>query len=304
MKVLVIGGCGYIGHALVEVLGAAGLDVTVATRSLTSVSGASDVVLWNADYPWRWPTPSFHLLIHLAGPNGDEASIEDRVQSDQSTLNVIELCSRISGCGLLYFSSFQVFGRWSGVVSDSSKPHPISAYGVAHLHNETLIAEFGVAKDRRTMSVRPTNVYGAPSLGSPVRWNRVPAEFCRQAVTKGEIEIRGDPNAERNFLPLSSLSERILALVFRRDKWNHESRIIGSGKSVTIGSMAESVATEAADILDSPIRVLIKGQSSLECEPLKVAGGRQPDLQLVSDQGIDTTAELRRLLTSAANASF
>jgi uncharacterized protein len=67
-KIVIAGGSGFIGHALIKELGAAGYEVTVLSRDGKSVKGA-DVVKWDGEHvgPWAEELEGAKAVINLAG---------------------------------------------------------------------------------------------------------------------------------------------------------------------------------------------------------------------------------------------
>jgi len=303
MRILVLGGAGFLGSALVVELRKRNHDVTVTSRRDTWSMPTEQTIAWDATEQWLGSTPPVDAIVHLVGPNGDELSDADPSLSSAKTKNVIDLCRRVPQCSLLYFSTFQVFGRWSGIVTDETIPNPRSAYAVSHMQNESLVREFGESQHRPVLVLRPTNIYGVSPNQSAIRWHRVPADFCRQAVTRREIVIKGSPGDFRDFLPVSVLARRVADLLSYREQWDGSCRIVGSGIGVSLSLMAHKVARAAHAVLGGEVSVQTELSIPSTERMLEVTGRRWQNLTLVSSTGVDFDAPIQELLRVSLGSS-
>jgi len=303
MRVLVVGGAGFIGSALVAELRRRGVSVVIASRRVRSATAREESLTWDVNEQWLGPVPKIDAMVHLAGPNGDEVSEDDEGLSTAKTRNVIELCRKIPDCGLLYFSTFQVFGRWSGEVTDGTLPSPRNAYAQSHLRNELLAYEFGRSQHRPVMMIRPTNIFGVSPNQRAIRWHRVPADFCRQAIADRRITIKGSPNDFRDFLPVSVLAKRAADLLGSKERWDRSARIIGSGTSISLLSMAHRVAIEARRLFNAEVSVHAEQSGASTGSELRIIGQSWQGCQLTSNSDVDLDGSIRELLRAALNES-
>lgn len=288
-----------MGTSLVAWLETDGHDVRVVSRKQSSRDGRRSDLIWDASRPWTGEVPTVNLIVHLAGPNGDEVSEQDIESGLERTRRVIDLCQQIRSCDLIYFSTFQVFGRWDGLVTDKDKPIPNNAYGRGHLLGESLVKKFGSQYERRVGILRPTNIFGVNSNPMSIRWHRVPADFCMQAVRDSRIVINGDPNECRDFLPVESLARRVGEFVRRRDSWDGVPRIIGSGKGFSLKYMADLVAREAGRKFGIEVAVVSARKADGQPRHLVVRGENASLPFLVSHDGVDLRESVGQLLIEA-----
>jgi len=299
MQVIVVGGGGFIGTSIVDEFRSRGHDVLVVCRSRSYLGRNYCDLEWDASGPWIGTPPRSDLIVHLAGPNGDEIFDRDVAISSERTRHVIDLCRKIPCCGLAYFSSFQVFGRWEGLVTDFDQPYPSNSYGRSHLLGESLVREFGLQYKRQVGVFRPTNIFGVNSSPATIRWHRVPADFCLQAVRDSEIVIRGDPNENRDFLPVESLAKRFVEYAERMVTWDAIPRVIGSGVGMSLFDMAKLVALEAERSFELDVAVINARKAEGRPRPLTIKGVDSHRPFLVSDDGVDIRVPIRILLNEA-----
>jgi nucleoside-diphosphate-sugar epimerase len=200
---------------------------------------------------------------------------------------------------LAYFSSFQVFGRWAGLVYDYDQPNPSNMYGRSHLLGESLVREFGLQYKRQVGVFRPTNIFGVNSSPATIRWHRVPADFCLQAVRDSRIVIKGDPNENRDFLPVGLLAKRFVEYAERIVTWDAIPRVIGSGMGMSIFDMAKLVALEAERSFELDVAVISARKAEGRPRSLSIKGDDSLCPLLVSSDGVDIRASIRLLLKEA-----
>jgi len=299
MQVMVVGGRGFIGTSIVAELSSRGHDVLVVCRNRSSLGRNQCYLEWDASGPWMGTPPRSDLIVHLAGPNGDEPPDHGVASSSERTRHVIDLCRKIPSCGLAYFSSFQVFGRWEGLVTDYDQPNPSNLYGRSHLLGESLVRQFGAQYTRPIGVFRPTNIFGVNSSPATIRWHRVPADFCLQAVRDSRIVIKGDPNESRDFLPVESLAKRFVEYTERIVTWDAIPRVIGSGIGTSLFDMAKLVALEAERSFELDVGVINARGAEGRPRPLFIKGDDSHDLSLVSSDGVDIRSSVRLLLKEA-----
>lgn len=117
MKVLVLGGTGYLGSAIVSALRDAGHDPVVASRSSSpSDPGQRQVDVADPASLAAAVTPDIDAVVHAAAPDVDWGVQADGVRTLQRTL---------AGRPLVYTSGVWVLGETSEAADESAGVRPI-----------------------------------------------------------------------------------------------------------------------------------------------------------------------------------
>jgi len=295
LRILLVGGQGFIGSTLAQELIFRGHDVSLAGRSHTKslLCGIQEVIYWDASEEWSLATPRFDAVVHLASSNGSGSldTLATYTNNVAVTRNVVDLCKRIDEASLMYVSTFQVLGRWSGVLDDQTPALPKTDYGFCHLVAEEHAKMFARVCDRKVLVARPTNIVGVSGNPDAIRWDTVPAEFCRQAIVDERIVLRSTGSQHRDFLSVQDLALRLAMLLEVHQVWDCRTHLIGSGRSVAVAAVADMVTSSVERQFGKCVEVEKHGDEFL-------SRNSQKDLNLVSSkfQGIDLVSTVTKSL--------
>jgi UDP-glucose 4-epimerase len=258
LKVLVTGGCGFIGSHLVDTLLGCGFQVRVvddlSTGRLENVkqwkgnAGFELVVgdLKNVTVAERG-VDAVDLVFHLAAnPDVRVGSSEPRVHFDENlvvTFNVLEAMRKSGGARRVVFASTStVYGE--AEVFPTPEVYgpllPISVYGAAKLGCEALIASYCHTFDFEAVLLRFANIVG------PRATHGVIVDFVRKlGEDPTELEVLGDGKQCKSYLHVSDLVGAFFAVMksFGR-AGSVEVYNVGSPDKVSVVRIAEVVCEE------------------------------------------------------------
>lgn len=173
MRVMVTGGCGFVGSRLVEALHASGHEVYVLDAGLQEVperwAGRVGIEYMHGDVrdTARLTGILEHCgaLVHLAANalirGRDDRFADDAARGALETVSVVEAV-RKSGCARVVFaSSMTVYGDREDVCRESDGLRPISAYAATKCFGEALLNVLASSDDRTVVVFRLGIVLGA-----------------------------------------------------------------------------------------------------------------------------------------------
>ena len=311
-KVLVTGGSGFIGSALVKALVKSGARVRVLDdnsrgrpRRLQAVE--QDIEFIGGDI--RDPaavdaaTKGMEEVHHLAFVNGTEFfySQPDLVLDVgvRGMINVIDACRKQNVGNLILASSSEVYQTPPTVPTDESAPlsvpdvlNPRYSYGGGKLISELMAINFGRKYFERVLIFRPHNVYG-PDMG----WEHVVPQFALRlqklaaAQKDGTLrfDIQGTGEETRSFCYVDDLVAGVMVM---RDKGEHLNIYhVGTTEELSIADVARRIAAQAGRTIEIVPGKLQAGGTPRRCPDISklAALGYRPGVSL--DQGLKPTLD-------------
>ncbi|MCF6409173.1 NAD-dependent epimerase/dehydratase family protein [Pseudalkalibacillus salsuginis] len=223
MKVLITGGCGFIGSHIAELLAAQGYEVVVIDN-LSSGNYRSDIYpihYYEIDFTsmemegiFEKERPEF--VIHLAAQVDIKTSMENPVFDAEinilGTIRLLQMCRIHEVKRFIFASTSAVYGDLGGQSADeASSLNPISFYGISKLASEKYIQQFNQQFGLPFTIFRYSNVYG-PRQRSDNEGGVVPIFI--KLLTEGRIPvIYGDGKQTRDFIHVEDVARANLSAI-------------------------------------------------------------------------------------------
>jgi len=264
MKILAIGGSGFIGHTLVKEMVARGHDVTVLGRrpeparplppSVAYVQGNFDdraLLLTLLD--------GVDAVAHLASSTVPSTGDKDPIADVQSNLiGTLTLLSAMTetGCKRLLFvsSGGTVYGIPQSIPIEETEPlNPICSYGIVKVGIESYLDLYSRNTGLSHVTIRASNPYG-PHHGN-MGLQGVIGTFLQRALEEKPIEIWGDGSTIRDYIFVSDLC-RLCADAIESTRVGTYNGASGHGTSIQhIVDVVRDVTGRQLDILHRPGRL-------------------------------------------------
>ena len=247
-RILVTGGCGFIGANLVRRIGSErGWQVRVVDDLRTGresyVPGdLAEVVIGDvADPAVLEPAlDGVDAVVHLASQTGVLPSVEDPARdfegSIATTFRVLDACRQRGIARVVFASSGASVGDVTPPIHENIVPRPLSPYGAGKLAGEAYVQGFAGSFGMQTSALRFSNVYGPYSLHKD---NAIP-NFIRRCLRGERLEVFGDGSQTRDFIHVQDLCDGIIGAVTADD--------IG-GEIFQLGTSVETSVVELARLI-------------------------------------------------------
>ena len=264
MDILVTGGCGYIGSALIpELQTRPAVDsVTVmdslrsgSPRNLVGATITDGLSVREGDVREYGDVESamreVDAVVHLAAITG-AASTHDRESETfavnlEGTENVLKAAEKLGVSNLVFASSCNVYGRaTSRDLDETTDPDPINPYARTKLEAETLIEEY-TGPDLDGTALRLSTVYGyAPGI----RFNLVVNHFVFRALTDRPLTVYGDGSNWRPFIHIRDAARAFADATTNPEDWPSLRYNVGSNaENYQIKDVADVVREEVNEEL-------------------------------------------------------
>ncbi|RNF32918.1 NAD-dependent epimerase/dehydratase family protein [Paracoccus methylarcula] len=267
MKVLLIGGCGFIGSHVVDSLLAAGMSVRVfdrvQERFRPPVPGVEYVLGDLTDIAQTYEAMSgVDALVHLASATVPATANHDPVGDISGNLiTMVRLLKAMRETGLrrmVYLSSGgTVYGPpETPLVNEDHPLRPINSYGIVKVAIENYLHMEHVLHGLQHVVLRASNPYG-PRHGHTGVQGIIGTHMWRMARSE-PVEIWGDGSVVRDYLHVRDLAELCVSAL-RSDVSGCYNAGSGTGVSVTeivdrIRQVVKRSGYEAPPVIHKPGR--------------------------------------------------
>jgi len=257
-KVIVIGGAGYIGSALVDQLLKLGLQVSVldamhfGQESLSHVVNHPNLTLIREDFrhieALTRAMSGVGSVIHLGGLVGDPACAVDTDLTVDVNVTATKVIGEIAkACGVrrfIFASSCSVYGACDEIVDEESQFHPQSLYARSKVASEALLGTLN-DRDFAVTCLRFATIYG---ISGRTRFDLVVNLLCAKAVRDRLITVFG-ADQWRPFVHVEDVARAVaMTLCAPTELVAGEAFNVGSdAQNYTLGRVAELIKRQVPE---------------------------------------------------------
>jgi UDP-glucose 4-epimerase len=250
-RVLVTGGCGFVGRSVVAGFLRLGAEITVVDQRPFPDDAVHSVVgdLTDPRLREQAMTPEITGVVHLAAITSVLRSAEQPAETFtmnvEVTQGLLELARQRGINRFVLGSTNAVVGNvGTATITEDSPLRPLTPYGATKAACEMLLSGYAGAYGRTTAALRFTNIYGP---GMAAKDSFVP-RLMRAALAGTGVQVYGDGKQVRDLVHVRDIVAGITAA------WRREftgTAIIGGGKSVSVLDLIE--AARQATGADLPV---------------------------------------------------
>jgi nucleoside-diphosphate-sugar epimerase len=207
MRILVVGGAGYVGGAVTDILLKKNFNFTVYDNLLYESE-----YLKNCDFIYgdvrdykkiNNLLKNYDCVIWIAALVGDGAcSINPEITDDINFKAVENLTNNFDG-RIIFFSTCSVYGAQHGILDEKSSLNPLSAYASTKLKAENVLMK------KNSIIFRLGTLFGLSDTYSRIRMDLVVNTLTAKAIVENKINIFGG----EQYRPLLHVRDAALAIV-------------------------------------------------------------------------------------------
>lgn len=253
-KVLVTGGCGFIGSHLVETL--IGYDAQVTILDDLSTGSLENIALYKDKVTFIKGSVTdkqickqavadnshiFHLAAFISVPQSLEDPAACHTVNVDGTFNMLEASKNAHVQRFIFSSSSAVYGTPEGKCSELAPCKPESPYGFSKLIGEQLCLQFTHCYGLETVMLRYFNVFGDRQNPNG-QYAAVVAKFTNLMSQNRPITIFGDGLQTRDFIPVDQIvMTNLLVGMAPKDALKERIFNVATGKSITLLELFEQL---------------------------------------------------------------
>ena len=253
-RIIVTGGCGFIGTQLVLRLVSEGHDdIIVIDKNKPKQLGFAHALQDHVHYIQRElgqdiPLPELQgadIVYHLAAEPRVQKTYNDPIlaldSNTKATVEVLNAARTYNVRRVVYASTSSVYRNYDSeaTLKEESNIGPVNPYGISKLQGEEWCRFFGLNTRIDTVCLRFFNVYGeTQSPDGP--YAQVLAVFLEQVRKKLPLTINGKGNQTRDFTYVGDIVDGII-LAGENTKYEFKGKAInlGRGDSYSIFDIAK-----------------------------------------------------------------
>jgi len=287
--VLVVGGSGFVGAHLVEVLKAHGHRVRIVDRQPPAICGGDYVRLEMRDLPehpevFRGVEAVYHLAWSTIPQTSNLDPVVDIQENLSGSVRLLEAGAAAGVRKVIFLSSGgTVYGLPQEIPIPEEHPcHPLCSYGITKLAFENYLEMYRLTRGQDYVIIRGSNAYGAgQDLARPLG---APGVFLDRVRRGADIEIWGDGRTVRDFLYVEDLAQAL----YRSMRYQPPDKGVrlfnaGSGLGVSLAELLEAVAAVTGQrprVTYLPPRPLDVPINILDTRRIRAVLGWQPQIDL------------------------
>lgn len=303
MKILITGANGFIGSYLAayflqkdEEVIASSRQFNDSTKKLLAKATLLDLDVLNKDALNKLSVTA-DVIIHTATANDiiSKDTLKGIELSAVGTKNMLDFALQNKIPKVIVFSTLQVYGtELKGAVNENSPLHYQNDYGLNHLFGEMYAELYSRQGKLKTVSVRPSNVYGRILTDAFNRWSLVPGCFCREAVESGTITIKSSGLQMRNFINLQNLG-RAVDSILQHFPDNYECYNLASSQANTMLEAAEKVKAVYEKMFNKTVQLNVTGAEPKTTNHFEISLEKLKQTGFTEDENYTMESEIAQI---------
>lgn len=277
MKILIIGGFGFIGARIAKALSYDDNIVYITTRNINKLNNIKlikyDLLNSNSNKLIEI-LKKIDLIIYAAGVSAKECK-ENENKCNQINGNCVQKIIKIAiECNVkkfIYFSTVHVYSYpLNGIIKKNTSTKNDHPYAKSHLLGESIVKESIKTNKIDCLILRLSNTFGVPEVERSSAWTPFINEFCKQAIKDKKIIIYGSGKEMRDVISLDNLCEFLRNII--NIEWNNNSILIEnvcSGNSYSVKFIANYIKNKTKILYGySPDIIINNIESKINEKPI------------------------------------
>jgi len=190
MKILVVGGAGYVGGVIVDLLLAKkNYEVTVYDNLLYEDSYRKDCKFLNGDIRdkkfYKNNLNKYDVIVWLAALVGDGACAINPGLTDEVNFQTLKKLCKVYKKRIIFISTCSVYGAQEGILDEKSSVNPLSHYASSKLKCENIL------KNKNSIIFRLGTLFGVSDNYSRIRMDLVVNTLSAKAFFEKKMSVFG-----------------------------------------------------------------------------------------------------------------
>ncbi|CAM8378533.1 SDR family oxidoreductase [Candidatus Methylopumilus planktonicus] len=290
MRILIVGGFGYLGGRIASYLAQVGHQIVLGSRkTVVSPSWLKNAgvvkIEWDNINELERSCSGIDLIIHAAGMNAQDClnnPIEAVAFNGSATGMLVEAACKAKVERFIYLSTAHVYSDpLTGVITEKTLPKNTHPYATSHLLGEQYLLAANKSGQIKGAVLRLSNAFGAPTDKKANCWMLLINDLCKQAVETKTLILKTNSSNERDFIPLKEVCYKIQEFIIPEKYSSIGIFNVGNGSSKTILSVAEIIQLRCIEVLGFKPQIKTrKNKFGIKTSSLKYLSDKIPNYQI------------------------
>lgn len=258
-RILITGGCGFIGHHLTYALAKKNYEVHVIDKKIFNKINSKNIKYFKGDIknPKTFDRHKYmySAVFHLAAQSSARISEEKFKEGIETnfigTLNLCNWAKSIKPKKIIFSSSMAVYRTSNFPLDEKSELKPTSVYGKSKIASEQMITELQ-KYNIKTQITRLFNVYGPGQNYKNLKQGMV-SIYSYYAVFSKKIKVTGTLNRFRDFIYITDVVNIYLKLL----KIDQNLLInVASGNKITVENLIKSICLISKINFNNSVKII------------------------------------------------
>ena len=215
MKILIVGGAGYLGGSVIDKLLETNHEIRVYDNLLYEETyrkevpfiygDVRDIKLLKKQLNWA------DEVIWLAALVGDQACALDKSLTREINTESLKFLVKIFKKKIIFTSTCSIYGSNDNLVSEKSKSNPLSYYAISKIEAENIL------KHSNALIFRLGTLFGISNHFSRIRTDLVLNTLVMNGLAKGKLTVFGG-NQYRPLIHVKDVAEMIVQSIGKNYK--------------------------------------------------------------------------------------
>jgi nucleoside-diphosphate-sugar epimerase len=287
MKILIVGGAGYVGGAVTDLLKNK-YDITVFDNLLYENSFQKNVKFIYGDVRdyklLKKLFSRFDAIVWIAAIVGDGACNINPSVTNEVNFNSVKFLSKNFKGRIIFFSTCSVYGAQNGILNEKSKINPLSMYAITKLKAENIL------KNNNSIIFRLGTLFGIGDDYSRVRMDLVLNILTAKAYFEKKISVFGG----NQYRPLLHVKDAAKAIELALESKNNGIYNIHK-ENITILNIAKKIKNKFKKIQVNKVKIKFQDARNYKVTSDKAKNDLNFNPLLSIEYGID---EIYHLISS------
>jgi len=312
MNIIITGGSGYLAPIISQFLARSGHNVLLLSRNFIDPTPFHDNISlleidWMCDHPFAHLDYNVDCVIHAAGLNAQSChkSVHDAFQVNcLNTIKLLNYASQQSNCLFFYLSTVHIYASpLVGCIDESSPSTNLHPYAISKHAGELSVLHYLNSTSLSGAVLRLSNIFGPPIFPDSDCWQLYVNNICYDAVIKGRITIKSNPNLQMDVVPVSDLCFLIQYLLSLSPALIPDVINVSKGASDSLYHIAERVSLLTSSLLSFSPEIFYNPSLSndLPMKPLNLIPNALRSLSPSFSVGSNINVELSDLIIYIKN---